>query len=453
MTQAHVAAPRLISVEEARRIVLAQATTLGSERARLEDGIGRVLAQDLVAETSLPPFDNSAMDGYAIHSSDTAGASREQPVKLRLVGEVAAGEVRERAVSRGEAVKIMTGAPLPPGADSVVALEEARLRSDGHQGQAEWPGSHRARHSVAATMAATAPEPRRASGRGEQVEIFGEVPPGRHVRNVGEDIKTGEAALAAGTRIQLQHVGLLASLGYAEVPVFRVPSVAVLATGSELIEIGEALAPGKIRNSNSLTLLTLLRGLGLRAADLGIVTDDYALIRRRLEDAARRDVVLISGGVSVGAHDLVKTVLREMGMETLFWRVNMKPGKPLLFGRLRNSVIFGLPGNPISCVVCFSEFITPYVRKVMGEEHPTHGLVHARLTQPLRKKEPKTLLLTAQLREEAGSLVVTPTPQQGSGMLSSLAQANAFIVVPEDIMELEVGSLVEVLPLGGAQWL
>ena len=416
MTQARVAAPRLISVEEARRIVLAQAMTLGSERVRLEDGIGRVLAQDLVAEASLPPFDNSAMDGYAIHSSDTAGASREQPVKLRLVGEVAAGQTLERTVGRGEAVKIMTGAPLPPGADSVVALEDARLR-------------------------------------GEQVEIFGEVPPGRHVRNVGEDIKTGEVALAAGTRIQLQHVGLLASLGYAEVPVFRVPSIAVLATGSELIEIGGQLAPGKIRNSNSLTLLTLLRGLGLRATDLGIVTDDHALIRQRLEEAAKHDVVLISGGVSVGAHDLVKTVLREMGMETLFWRVNMKPGKPLLFGRWRDSVVFRLPGNPISCVVCFLEFIAPYVRKVTGEDDPTDGLVRARLTRPLRKKEPKTLLLTAQLREEGGTLLVTPTTQQGSGMLKSLAQANAFIVVPAELLQLEEGSLVNVLPLGGDRWL
>lgn len=416
MTQVHVAAPRLTSVEEARRIVLEQATTLGPERVRLEDGVGRVLAQDLVANTDLPPFDNSAMDGYAIRSADTAGASRERPITLRLVGEVAAGEVLDRPISRGEAVKIMTGAPLPPGADSVVALEEARVR------------------------------------RG-LVEILTDIALGRHVRNAGEDIKVGDVALAAGTRIQLQHVGLLASLGYAEVPVFRVPSIAVLATGSELIEIGEALAPGKIRNSNSLTLLTLLRGLGLRAVDLGVVTDDRALIRQRLEEAAAHNVILISGGVSVGQHDLVKTVLREMGMEALFWRVNMKPGKPLLFGHLRNSVIFGLPGNPISCVVCFLEFIAPYVRKVTGEDDPTNGLVHARLTQPLRKKEPKTLLLTAQLREEAGTLAVTPTPQQGSGMLNSLAQANAFIVVPEDIMELEAGSLVEVLPLGGGQWL
>ena len=427
MTQAHLAAPRLTRVEEARRIVLEHATPRGTEHVRLSDSVGRVLGQELIAETALPPFDNSAMDGYAVRSSDSAGASRDQPVRLRLVGEVAAGQALGHEVNRGEAVQIMTGAPLPPGADSVVALEEARLR-------------------------------------GEQVEIFGEVPPGRHVRHVGEDIKTDEVALAAGTRLQLQHLGLLASLGYAEVPVYRLPRVAVLATGSELVGIDEPLSPGKIRNSNSLVLVALLRQLGIEPVDLGAVVDERSLISQRLEDAARHDVVLISGGVSVGAHDLVKTVLRKMGMETLFWRVNMKPGKPLLFGRLpvcaepgeaggRNSVIFGLPGNPISCVVCFLEFIAPYLRKVTGENDPTDGLVHARLTQPLRKKEPKTLLLTAQLREEAGTLLVTPTPQQGSGMLNSLAQASVFIVVPEDIMELEAGSLVEVVPLGGDQWL
>ncbi|MBI4343296.1 MAG: molybdopterin molybdotransferase MoeA [Candidatus Omnitrophica bacterium] len=416
MTQTYIATPRLTSVEEARRIVLEQAVMLGSERVRLEDGIGRVLAQDLIAEASLPPFDNSAMDGYAVRSSDTTGASREHPLTLRLVGEVAAGEVLERAVSRREAVKIMTGAPLPPGADSVVALEEARVRNG-------------------------------------LVEILADVALGRHVRNAGEDIKAGDTALAAGTRIRVQHLGLLAGLGYAEVPVFRLPRVAVLATGSELISIDEPLGPGKIRNSNSLVLGAFLRQLGIEPVDLGTVVDERDLIRQQLEEAATCDVILISGGVSVGEHDLVKRVLRDLGMKTLFWRVNMKPGKPLLFGRLRNSVIFGLPGNPISCVVCFLEFIAPYVRKVTGEDDPTDGLVRARLTQPLRKKEPKTLLLTAQLREEAGTLAVTATPQQGSGMLKSLAQANAFIVVPEDIMELAAGSLVEVIPLGGDPWL
>jgi len=406
----------LINVEEARRIVLEQAAPLGIEQVALSASVGRILAQDLIAQTDLPPFDNSAMDGYAIHSSDTASALREQPVKLRLVGEVAAGEVRERGVSRGEAVKIMTGAPLPPGADSVVALEEARLRS-------------------------------------EQVEIFGEVPPGRHVRKAGEDIRRGEVALVAGTQVQLQHVGLLAGLGYADVPAYRLPRVAVLATGSELVGINEPLGPGKIRNSNSLVLVALLRQLGIEPVDLGTVVDERSLIHQRLEEAARHDVVLTSGGVSVGEHDLVKRVLRDLGMETLFWRVNMKPGKPLLFGRLRNSVIFGLPGNPISCVVCFLEFIAPFLQKVMGEQNPGNNRVHARLTQPIRKKEPRTQLLTARLQEDQGNLTVTPTPQQGSGMLNSLAQANAFIVVPEDIVELKAGSLVEVVPLGGDPWL
>jgi len=416
MTQARVATPRLISVEEARRIVLEQATTLGIEQVKLSASVGRVLAQDLIAQTDLPPFDNSAMDGYALWATDTEHTAKEHPVTLRLAGEVAAGQVWERALRRGEAVKIMTGAPLPPGANSVVMLEEARLRSG-------------------------------------TVEIFNPIAPGSHVRKAGEDIKAGEMALKAGTRVDVTHLGLLAGLGYAAVPVFCLPSVAALATGSELVDIGQPLTPGKIRNSNSLVLAVLLRRLGIQPVDLGTVVDDRALIHHQLEEATNADVILISGGVSVGEHDLVKRVLRELGMETLFWRVNMKPGKPLLFGRLRNRIVFGLPGNPISCVVCFLEFIAPYLRKVMGDDDPTNGLVHAKLTQSLRKKEPKTLLLTAQLREEAGSLVVTPTPQQGSGMLSSLAQANAFIVVPEEVIQLEADELVEVLPLGGERCL
>ncbi|MBI1992052.1 MAG: molybdopterin molybdotransferase MoeA [Candidatus Omnitrophica bacterium] len=417
MTQAHLAAPRLTGVEEAKRIVLEQATTLGTERVRLEKSMGRVLAQDTIAAMALPPFDNSAMDGYAVRSADTAGASREAPIRLRLVGEVAAGRVLQREVGRGEAVKIMTGAPLPPGADSVVMLEEARLREG-------------------------------------MVEIFADAPPGGHVRRAGEDIRGGEIALKAGTRIRFQHLGLLAGLGYATLAVYRRPTVALLATGSELVNIDEPLMPGKIRNSNSLVLAALLRRLGIEPVDLGTVIDERNLIRRQMEQAATCDVILISGGVSVGAHDLVKTVLREMGMETLFWRVNMKPGKPLLFGRLsvggsRDRIVFGLPGNPISCVACFVVFIAPYLKRVTGESEPANGLVRARLTQSLRKKEAKTVLLTAQLREDAGTLVVAPTPQQGSGMLTSLAQANAFIVVPEDTMQLEAGSVVEVLPLGG----
>lgn len=416
MTTGGAHAARLTPFEEAKRIVLGQARPLGEEAVALAASVGRVAARDLIAQVDLPPFDNSAMDGYALWSTDTHDATRDHPVKRRLVGEVAAGQILDRPISRGEAVKIMTGAPLPAGADSIVMLEEARLRLG-------------------------------------LVELFSPVAPGSHVRKAGEDIKAGELALKAGTRIHLTHLGLLAGLGYATIPVYRLPSVAVLATGSELVEIDEPLVPGKIRNSNSLLLAALLRRLSIEPADLGVVVDERARIRQQLENAGEHDVILISGGVSVGEHDVVKRVLRDLGMETLFWRVNMKPGKPMLFGRWRERLVFGLPGNPISCVVCFLAFIAPYLKQTMGESAPDHGRVHARLAQPLRKKELKTLLSTAQLQEENGILVVAPTPQQGSGMLSSLAQANALIVVPEDTRQLEVGELVEVIPLGCDPWL
>ena len=412
---AAAAAPRLIRVEDARRIVLQQAAPLGVERVALTASLGRVLAQDLVAETDLPPFDNSAMDGYALRAPDTAEAADDRPAKLELVGEVAAGHVLDRRLCRGEAVKIMTGAPLPPGADSVVMLEQARLR-DG------------------------------------RVELRSPVAPGSHIRKAGEDIAAGETALRAGTRIRLQHLGLLAGLGCATLPVCRLPSVALLATGSELVNIDEPLARGKIRNSNSLVLSALVRRLGIQPNDLGSVMDERALIQRKLEEAAASDVILISGGVSVGEHDLVKGVLRDLGMETLFWRVNMKPGKPLLFGRWRSAAVFGLPGNPISCVAGFAAFILPFLRSVMGERDPDAGRMHARLIRPIRTQDPRTQFLTAWLAEEQGALSVAPTPQQGSGMLTSLAQANAFIVVPEATRQLDAGAVVEVEPFGGDAW-
>ncbi len=411
-----VATPRLISVEDARRIVLEQAAPRGVERVALTTSLGRVLAKNLVAEVDLPPFDNSAMDGYALRSSDATEATDDHPVQLRLVGEVAAGRVLDRMLGHGEAVKIMTGAPLPPGADSVVMLEQARLR-------------------------------------GGVVELRTPVAPGSHIRNAGEDIKAGEMVLKAGTRVRLQHLGLLAGLGYATLPVSRVPTVAVLATGSELVNIDEPLAPGKIRNSNSLMLTTLLRRRGIQPNDLGTVIDDRALIQRALEEAAVSDVILISGGVSVGDHDFVTRILRDLGMETLFWRVNMKPGKPLVFGRWRGKMVFGLPGNPISCVVCFLEFIAPFLQKVTGEQDPRTNRIHARLTQPISKQEPRLQLLTARLDETQGILQVAPIPQQGSGMLNSLAQANALIVMPEDTMQLEAGLVVDVIPFGGDPWL
>lgn len=406
------AVQRLTSVEDAKRIILEHAIPLGAEQVLLRDAVGRVLTQDLAAAASLPPFDNSAMDGYALRSSDTAAAASAQPVILQVVGEVAAGRVLDRVLGSGETVKIMTGAALPSGADSVVMLEDARLR-------------------------------------GEHVEIFRPVAPGSHVRRAGEDIRAGETALKAGTAIRVQHLGLLAGLGCGSVAVSRCPSVAVVATGSELVDIDQPLSPGKIRNSNSLVLEALLRQIGIVPTDLGTVVDEQELIRRRLEEAARCDVILISGGVSVGAHDLVKRVLKELGMKTLFWRVNMKPGKPLLVGRLHRTMVFGLPGNPISCVVGFLVFIAPFLRKAMGAQEFDQGMVRARLNQPLRKKEPKMQLFTARLRDDDGTLVVTPTPLQGSGMLTSLAQANAFIVVPEQTMELAAGAFVDVLPLWG----
>lgn len=410
-----VSTQKLTSFEEARSLVLMHARPMGIDRVTLSESLQRVLAQDVIAGMNLPPFDNSAMDGYAVRSIDTRIACREQPIELKLVGKVTAGSVRDRPLGMGEAVKIMTGASLPPRADSVVALEDARLR-------------------------------------GEIVQILEPVASGRHVRSAGEDIRIGVTALAAGTRLCLQHLGLLAGLGCSSLAVTRQPRVSVFATGSELVDVNEPLIAGKIRNSNSRMLVACLRRLGLQPLDLGAVIDDAARIKEQLERAsAASDVILISGGVSVGEHDWVKRVLREIGMETVFWRVNMKPGKPLLFGRLGDKAVFGLPGNPISCVVGFLAFVAPFLRKVMGEPEQCRTL-HARLDQAIEKKEARTQFLTAQLREAGTGLIVAPTPQQGSGLLNSLAQAEAFILIPAEVMRLEPGATVEVLPIGDGPW-
>ncbi|MBI4437081.1 MAG: molybdopterin molybdotransferase MoeA [Candidatus Omnitrophica bacterium] len=399
----------MISVDEALKQVREFVMPLEAIERPLSESVGYALAETIVAATPLPPFDNSAMDGYAIQTEDVARANPENPVWLRLIGEVPAGSSFERPIHSGEAVRIMTGAPVPSTADAVVKLEEARLRR-------------------------------------EQVEIHEPVPRGKHIRRKGEDVTVGETVLEKGTTIRLQHLGLLASLGRKGIKVYRGPSVSFLTTGSELVEVGEALPPGKIHNTNGLILQKLLEGLGITPRNLGTVQDDPERLKTLIQKSATSDLLLISGGVSVGKYDYVKEVLQELGMKTFFWRVAIKPGQPILFGRLNHRWVFGLPGNPISCVVCFLLFVKPAIQRMMGTQNPQHPIVHAILQKGISKSDGRRHYLTAILREENRHFVITPTGKQGSGMLASLAQANAFIVVPEERNSLETGELVDVLP-------
>ncbi len=403
----------MISVDEAWERIQREAQAVSGEARSLADAAGYVLADSVSAPQDLPPFSNSAMDGFALKAADTVEAAETLPVSLPVTGEVAAGSGEHVTLTSGTAVKIMTGAPLPAGADSVLQLECGRFR----QGQ---------------------------------VEIRSPLVTGTHVRQRGEDVRIGEPLVASGTRLQAQQLGLLANSGIHRVSIHRPLRARVLATGSELIASDQTLAPGQIYDSNRLVLQRFLDCAGCKVDDLGIVPDEPSAIADRIREGLRSDLLLISGGVSVGEHDHVKNVLRELGVHTLFWRVQMKPGKPIFCGRAGDCWIFGLPGNPISCVVGFLVFVQPLIRVLQGEVGAQPAYQRARLTSTVAKKDHRRTFMTARLSTSSeGMLDVTATAKQGSAMMQALGQANAFIVVPEARMRIESGEEVDVLPING----
>jgi molybdopterin molybdotransferase len=403
----------IISVDDAWDRIRRLAKPLPTEWRAIDQAAGGVLAETVTAPMDLPPFDNSAMDGYALRVEDTAAACEAEPVRLKISGEVAAGGWSQERVPRGSALRIMTGAPVPPGADAVLMLEAARLR-DG------------------------------------VVEIREPVPAGKHIRRRGEDVHSHEVLVNAGARLNAQRLGLLANSGVAQMQVHRTPRVSLLATGSELVPAGMPLKPGQIYDSNRIVLRRLLERTGSELRDLGIAVDDADTIRERILAGLSADVLLISGGVSVGAHDHVKSVLQELGVETVFWRVDMKPGKPLLCGRLGQRWVFGLPGNPISCVVGFLVFIEPLLRRLQGEPQASAEYVKAELTNAVQKADSRRHFMTATLTHApVGRWRATATEKQGSAMMRAMAQANAFLVVPEACMRLDAGTVVDVLPFEG----
>ncbi len=402
----------MISVEEAQAQVLKGATPLGIESVDLMEGVGRVLAEPLVAPHDLPPFDNAAMDGYALRAEETLAATPDAPVHLRLVGESMAGKGYTCPLHPGEAVVISTGAPVPAHANAVLPLEQAEVQN-GH------------------------------------LLIREPVKPGAHIRPKGLDVQAGTTLLIAGTRLQLPHIGLLAALGLTPLKVYRRPRVALLTTGSELLPYDAPLQPDAIRDSNRVMLCQWLKAWGVPYAFAGVVPDELSAIIARLEQTlSEAEVTILTGGVSVGARDLVKPALQQLGARIVFWRVNMKPGKPILFARHGKQAIFGLPGNPLAIVVGCLLFVRPYLSALEGEAHPAPRYLMARLSTPVHKQEARAELLTAQLHAEPdGTLSITPTPAQGSSLLGSLAQANAFLYLPAGESHYPAGTLVNALPI------
>lgn len=397
----------MITVDQALTIVLDQVETLGSESVAIEQAHRRILAEDVRADMDLPPFDRARMDGYAVRSSDVSTA----PVKLRVMGEIAAGAQFEHRVNAGEAVKIFTGAPVPGGADAVQKVEVTRAN-------------------------------------GHSVEILESVTPGQFITPHASEVAAGEVVAETGREIGPAEMAVLASFGYAGVRVGRRPRVAVISTGTELIEVSSKPSGAQIRNSNSYTLAAYAERAGAIVDLLGIVEDTPEATRVALNRAAdNRDIVITSGGVSMGDYDLVKAALKEIGAEIYFDKVIIRPGKPIVFARRGETYFFGLPGNPVSTSVTFNVFVRPAIRKMQGETAPALATVGAQLSRTVKDSSSRRSYLPGRLFIQEGRAMVEPLKWGGSSDFVAFMQANALIVVREDVREIAEGELVEVLLL------
>jgi molybdopterin molybdotransferase len=399
----------MISVKEALQKILEQIPRLGKERVSILEAQGRVLAEDIFSARDIPPWDNSAMDGYALRSQDIQTAAPELPALLRVLGDLPAGRVFAGRVGPGEAVRIMTGAPLPAGADTVVPVEET-ARADGN------------------------------------VKILTAVAAGQNIRQAGEDVRGGEKVLAEGTFLRAAHSGMLASLGRSSLYVYQRPRVAVLSTGDELLEIDEPWQDGKIINSNGYSIAGLVLECGGQPLQLGIARDRREELAAKVKEGLVADILITTGGVSVGDYDLVKGLLKDLG-EMNFWKVAMRPGQPLAFGRLGGKPLFGLPGNPVSCMVSFEQFVRPSLLKMAGFPRIFRHAVKAQLKEALSKKKGLTYFVRCRLLEEDGRLFATTTGEQGSGILSSMVRAQGLLVLPAGKSAVPKGAAVSAIPL------
>lgn len=404
----------MISVDEALEYVLKHFEPLKPEEMEILDALGRVLAEDVYSDMDIPPFDNSAMDGYAVRAADTVGASSEVPTTLQVIGDLAAGYTTDMVVEPGMAIRIMTGAPLPAGADAVVRFEET---SEGLSG----------------------------GDRTEnRIEVFTQITVRENVRLAGEDIREGELVLTKGTVLRAQEIGVLASLGRAKVGVIRRPRVAILATGDELITIDEPLAPGKIRNSNEYSNAALVHRYGGVPVRLGIARDDVDELTAKIREglAQKVDLFLTSAGVSVGDYDVVKDVLGAEG-EMHFWQVCMKPGKPLAFGEIQGVPLLGLPGNPVSAMVSFEQFARPAILKMLGKTRLRKPTVEAVLEEDVESSGRRNFKRAVITRRD-GEYYASVTGPQGSGVLTSMVKANGLAIIPEGVRHKRAGERVTV---------
>jgi molybdopterin molybdotransferase len=404
-----------LSYADALACTLERCGRLGVQRVPLDDSLGFALAEEIRSRVDHPPWDNSAMDGFAVRAEDLGALPTEGSVRLPISEEVPAGAFPEGSLRPGTAVKVMTGAPVPDGATGVVRVEHTDGGADG------------------------------------AVEIREASDANRNIRRRGEDVRVGTPVMSEGAEVTPAAIGILALAGHASVPVRRRPRIAVLATGDELVdldEIEEAVAGRKVMNSNSHALAALLRTAGAEPVLLGIARDDRDDTIAKLESGLDCDGIVTTAGVSVGEHDQVKQVLAEMGMERVFWRAKIRPGSPIAFGLLSGKPLWALPGNPVSAMVTFEAFLRPALRKLAGHAR-LHVRASARVQEPVVSNADLTHFFRVRLEHSPGGVSdAYLTGPQGSGILSSMTAADALLIVPEGVERLELGTIAETIPLG-----
>ncbi len=404
----------MIEYQDARALVLSKAKALPAEIVPLARALGRILARDIRAREDIPPFTKSTMDGYAVRAEDTRrpGPDAAAAVELEVLEDLPAGRLSRKVLGPGQAIRIMTGAPLPGGADAVVMVEDTET-----------------------------------SGRA--VKVRREVRPGDNIGLAGEDIKRNGVALDRGTLIGPADVGMLAAIGLARVPVTRQPRLAVIATGDEIVEPGVAKRRGQIRNANGPSLMAMAVEAGASASYLGIARDRRAMLAGKLARARQADILVLSGGVSVGDYDLVKDELGAAGVKPVFWQVRIKPGKPVFFGVRGRQLVFGLPGNPASAMVTFLLFVKLAVDAMLGRTSPGPAAGRAILAADVTLKPGRTQFLRGVVTEDGPVRKVAPYGDQRSGVLRSMVRSRVLIAVPADVRHIEAGREVEIIFMDG----
>jgi len=397
----------MISVEDALRLILDTAPLLGLEKVDILTALGRVIGENIYSPSDIPPFDNSAMDGYAVKSEDTKDASIDHPAVLMVIEDLPAGYVAKGKIKKGEAIRIMTGAPLPQGVDSVVMVEDTEAS-------------------------------------GDKVKIFNEAETNQHIRKAGEDVKKGELVIPQGTVLRPAAIGMLASLKRSFVSVYQRPLVSILCTGDELVDVDGELKAGQIVSSNSYTLASQVNECGGIPLLLGIARDRKDELEQKFREGLRADVIISSAGVSVGDYDLVKGVLKDLGMEMKFWKVAMRPGQPLAFGTIGGKPTFGLPGNPVSSMVSFEQFVRPYLLKMQGHKKIFRTVIEAIWQEEFTKKTERKYLVRCIVSKKERTYIASSTGEQGSGILKSMVLANGLAIFPEEKEVIKAGEKVKV---------